>query len=73
MNIAERLMEAASHHGPVIATVEDRDVIACRTCGFRHIDPLFTAEELKSFYEKEFYQSERAGYFASATACMAAA
>lgn len=63
MNIAERLMEAASHHGPVIATMDDRDVIACRTCGFRHIDPLFTAEELKSFYEQEFYQSERADYF----------
>ena len=65
MNIAECLMEAASHHGPVIATMDDRGVIACRTCGFRHIDPLFTAEELKSFYEQEFYQSERAGYFAS--------
>ena len=63
MNIAERLMEAASHHGPVIATMDDRDVIACRTCGFRHIDPLYTAEELKSFYEREFYQSERADYF----------
>jgi SAM-dependent methyltransferase len=65
MNIAERLMEAASHHGPVIATMDDRDVIACRTCGFRHIDPLFTAEELKSFYQHEFYQSERTDYFSS--------
>ncbi len=63
MNIAERLMETASHHGPVIVSVDGRDVIDCRTCGFRHIDPLFTAEELKSFYEREFYQSERADYF----------
>jgi|SRR5579883_2635373 len=63
MNIAERLMETAAHYGPVIVSVDGRDVIDCRACGFRHIDPLFTAEELKSFYEKEFYQSERADYF----------
>ena len=63
MNIAERLMETASHHGPVIVSVDGRDVIDCKACGFRHIDPLFTAEELKSFYEREFYQSERADYF----------
>lgn len=63
MNIAERLMEAAAHHGRVIVSVEGRDVIDCKTCGFRHIDPLFTAAELKSFYEQEFYQSERADYF----------
>ncbi len=63
MNIAERLMETASHHGPVIVSVDGRDVIDCKACGFRHIDPLFSAEELKSFYEKEFYQSERADYF----------
>jgi SAM-dependent methyltransferase len=63
MNVAECLMEAAAHHGPVIVSVDGRDVIDCRTCGFRHIDPLFTQEELKSFYEKEFYQSERADYF----------
>jgi SAM-dependent methyltransferase len=63
MNIAERLMETASHHGPVTVSVDGRDVIDCKACGFRHIDPLFTSEELKSFYEKEFYQSERADYF----------
>lgn len=63
MNIAERLMDVAAHHGPAIVSVDGRDVIDCKACGFRHIDPLFTAEELKSFYEKEFYQSERADYF----------
>lgn len=63
MNLAERLMETAAHHGAVIATVDGRDVIDCRICGFRHIDPLYSDAELKSFYEKEFYQSERADYF----------
>jgi SAM-dependent methyltransferase len=63
MNIAECLMETAAHHGPVIVSVDGRDVIDCKACGFRHIDPLFSGEELKSFYEREFYQSERADYF----------
>lgn len=62
-NLAERLMDVAAHDGPVVVSVDGRDVIDCRHCGFRHIDPLFTAAELKSFYEKEFYQSERADYF----------
>ena len=34
MNIAERLMEAASHHGPVIVSVDGRDVIDCRPAAF---------------------------------------
>jgi SAM-dependent methyltransferase len=46
----------------VIATVDGYDVIECRACGFRHIDPLFTDAELKKFYEQEFYESERPDY-----------
>ena len=63
MNIAERLIEASAHYGPVIATVDGYDVIACEACGFRHIDPLFTDAELKKFYDGEFYEKERPDYF----------
>ena len=63
MNIAERLAEASAHYGPVIATVDGYDVIDCQACGFRHIDPLFTDEELKKFYDGEFYEKERPDYF----------
>ena len=63
MNIAERLLEVATHFGPVIATVDGRDVIECENCGFRHIDPLFTDAELKKFYDGEFYEKERPDYF----------
>ena len=63
MNIAERLVEASAHYGPVLATVEGYDVIECESCGFRHIDPLFTDEDLKKFYNGEFYEKERPDYF----------
>ena len=63
MNIAERLLEVSAHYGPVIATVDGFDVIDCQACGFRHIDPLFSEDELKKFYDGEFYESERSDYF----------
>ena len=63
MNIAERLVEASAHYGRVLASVDGYDVIDCRACGFRHIDPLFTDAELKKFYEQEFYESGRPDYF----------
>lgn len=66
MNIAERLLEVSAHHGPIIATVDNFDVIDCAQCGFRHIDPLFSQDELKKFYDGEFYENERADYFAKA-------
>ena len=63
MTIAQRLAETPTHHGPVIVAVDGYDVIDCQTCGFRHIDPLFTDEELKKFYDGEFYEKERPDYF----------
>ncbi len=66
MHLAERLMDTARHHGSVLATVDGYDVIDCETCGFRHIDPLFDEEDLRAFYDKEFYQTEKADYFSRA-------
>ncbi len=63
MKTAHRLADAPLHQGPIIATVEGYDVIACEACGFRHIDPLFSDEELKKFYDGEFYEKERPDYF----------
>jgi len=63
MTIAQRHAETSAHHGPVIAAVDGYDVIDCQACGFRHIDPLFTDEELKKFYDGEFYEKERPDYF----------
>ena len=63
MTVAQRLAEPSVHHGPVIVTVDGYDVIDCQTCGFRHIDPLVSDEELKKFYDGEFYEKERPDYF----------
>lgn len=61
--LAQRLADASAHHGPILATVDGYDVIDCQACGFRHIDPLFSEDELKKFYDAEFYQKERPNYF----------
>lgn len=50
------------HAGPVVCTVGDIEVIDCEVCGFKHIVPLPTPEELQAFYEEEFYQSEKTNY-----------
>ena len=54
------------HGGPVIVSVDGYNVIECEACGFRHIDPLLSDEELKQFYNTEFYESERPDYFKNA-------
>lgn len=66
MNIAERLVETAAHYGPIVVAVDGYDVIDCKACGFRHIDPLFDEDELKKFYDGQFYENERADYFTKA-------
>ena len=63
MNLAERLTEVSTHYGPIVACADGIDVIACKPCGFRHIDPLPSDHELKKFYDGEFYESERSDYF----------
>lgn len=68
MNNAERRKTASAHHGPVLVSVDGYDVIDCEACGFRHIDPLFSEDDLRKFYDGEFYEKERADYFARAEA-----
>jgi SAM-dependent methyltransferase len=51
------------HSGTTLDTKDGVRVIECRACGFAHVFPLPSGEELKHFYEKEFYQHERPNYF----------
>ncbi len=50
------------HEGPVIDTVDDINVIDCNTCGFKHVTPLPSEEELNAFYEKEYYNKDKPQY-----------
>lgn len=52
-----------SHQGKILDKKEGVKVIDCRSCGFAHVSPTPTDEELKKFYEKEFYQHEKPNYF----------
>lgn len=51
------------HSGKILDTQEGVRVIDCRSCGFAHVSPLPSEEELRRFYEQEFYQQERPNYF----------
>lgn len=51
------------HSGKILDNVEGIKVIDCKVCGFIHVLPITTDEELKKFYEQEFYQHERPNYF----------
>jgi SAM-dependent methyltransferase len=47
------------HKGQVIDKVKDYEIIDCEVCGFKHIIPIPTKEELEKVYEKEYYSIEK--------------
>jgi len=49
------------HYGEIIDSKEGFDVIECEICGFRHIVPIPTDEEMEKYYSKQFLQ-ERPSY-----------
>lgn len=50
------------HSGIVLDTVNDFDVIDCEYCGFKHIIPIPTAEELEEVYREDYYTKEKPLY-----------
>jgi len=55
------------HLGPVIDTKDGFDIIDCSFCGFRHIVPIPTVEELEKIYRNEYYSIEKPMYLESVT------
>lgn len=49
-------MEYGKHRGDRIDSVNGFDIIECTTCGFRHVVPLPSDEELGDYYAKQFYE-----------------
>lgn len=47
------------HAGEVVDCVDSINVIECQQCGFRHIDPLPTVEELKTTYRHDYYEKTK--------------
>lgn len=50
------------HKGKVVDKVKYFDVIECEECGFIHINPVPTMEELKKIYNEEYYSIEKPLY-----------
>ena len=50
------------HQGVVIDAKNGFDIIDCATCGFRHIVPIPTADELENIYRNDYYSTEKPLY-----------
>jgi 2-polyprenyl-3-methyl-5-hydroxy-6-metoxy-1,4-benzoquinol methylase len=59
----QKTVNTKKHIGRIIDSKDNFDVIECITCGFKHIIPLQTPEQLTKFYKRDFYTSERPNYF----------
>ena len=55
-----------AHVGHILISVEGYDAIQCETCGFVHVVPLPSAQELEEYYRTSFYEESKPDYFASA-------
>lgn len=51
------------HAGETIDIIDEFEVIECGPCGFKHIIPLPTPEELQDFYRHKFYTSDKPLFF----------
>ena len=50
------------HKGVVLDSVDKFDVLDCRTCGFAHIIPIPSLEELETVYREDYYTREKPLY-----------
>ena len=55
-----------THRGAIIDRVNGFDIVACETCGFRHVLPLPTAKEQRAAYEEAYYRDEKPTYLTRA-------
>lgn len=56
--------DGTHHDGPLCAGAGDFKVVDCAHCGFKHVLPLPTADELRIIYAHEYYSSEKPLYIA---------
>jgi len=56
-------MKRKIHKGKILDKKDGFSVIECTSCGFKHIDPLLSDEELEKFYKKDFYSKGKPNYF----------
>ena len=60
----QETLTAGAHAGPILDRVNGFDVVECRACGFKHVLPLPSEEELREVYRHEYYLREKPDYLA---------
>ena len=45
------------HEGKILVSINKHDVIKCEQCGYAHVMPLPTTEDIKEFYGKDYYET----------------
>lgn len=63
---SSRIVADGTHRGAVVDRVNEFAVVACETCGFRHVLPLPSAREQRNAYEEAYYRDEKPSYVARA-------
>src|SRR5688572_19343002 len=56
---AETIVVWGDHEGPLVTRRKGHEVIACVTCGFRHVVPLPDPAALEAAYRENYYAQER--------------
>ncbi len=55
----------SEHRGPVIENHKGHEIIDCKVCKFKHVNPIPTGQEINDFYAR-FYTDEKPNYFKDA-------
>lgn len=58
----DKTREWNGHKGVILDSRNEFDVIDCRACGFKHIVPIPTADELEEVYRHDYYSKEKPLY-----------
>ncbi len=58
MHNKQDLKKWHNHEGVVEASENGFDVIDCQFCGYKHIIPIPTVEELETVYQHDYYNQE---------------
>lgn len=60
----DNVLHWQQHYGEKISSANNFDVIECQTCGFKHVIPLPTTDDLITVYRHDYYDQEKPLYLA---------
>lgn len=63
---APDILQDGIHHGARIAAANGYDIVACESCGFRHVLPLPSLHALEREYRENYYGTEKPTFLAHA-------